>query len=95
MIRATTKVLDNFNELFRNSRAAVAKHKGELGEGDQMMVAAYLKKAAKGQFGDKIFNELKGIFRKSGNGNGETRRITPRARQLGHVNPQKTRAFKS
>jgi len=25
-------VLDDLNELFRNSRAAVAKHKGELGE---------------------------------------------------------------
>jgi hypothetical protein len=93
--KSDQKVLDNFNELFRNSRAAVAKHKGELGEGDEMMVAAYLKKAAKGQFGDKIFNELKGIFTKSSNGNGETRQITPRARQLGHANRQKTRAFKS
>ena len=69
-------VLDNFNELFRNSRAAVAKHKGELGEGDQMLVATYLKKAAKGQFGDNIFNELKEIFTKLSDGNSETKQIT-------------------
>jgi hypothetical protein len=62
--KSDQKVLDNFNELFRNSRAAVAKHKGERGEGDEMMVEAYLKKAAKGQFGEKIFNELKEIFTK-------------------------------
>jgi hypothetical protein len=73
-------VLDNFNELFRNSRAAVAKHKGELGEGDKMLVAAYLSKAAKGQFGDNVFNELKEIFAKPSNGNGETKHITPRVR---------------
>jgi hypothetical protein len=70
-------VLDDFNELFRNSRAAVAKHKGELGEGDEMLVEAYLKKAAKRQFGDNIFNELKEIFTKLSNGNGETKQITP------------------
>jgi hypothetical protein len=55
-------VLDEFNELYRNSRATVAKHKGELGEGDEKLVEDYLKKAAKGQFGDQIFNELKKLF---------------------------------
>jgi hypothetical protein len=62
--KSDKKVLDDFNELFRNARAAIAKHKGELGEGDEMLVKAYLKKAAKGQFGDNIFNELKEIFTK-------------------------------
>jgi len=41
-----------------------------------MRVAAYLKRAAKGQFGDTIFNELKATFTKLSNGNGETEHIT-------------------
>jgi hypothetical protein len=57
--KADQGVLDEFNELYRNSRATVAKHKGELGEGDEKLVEDYLKKAAKGQFGDHIFNNLK------------------------------------
>jgi hypothetical protein len=73
--KSDQNVLDDFNELFRNSRAAVAKHKGELGEGDERLVADYLKKAAKGQFGDNIFNELKETFTKLSNG--ETKQITP------------------
>jgi hypothetical protein len=75
--KSDQEVLDDFNELFRNSRAAVAKHKGELGKGDEMLVADYLKKAAKGQFGDTVFNELKEIFAELSNGNGETKQITP------------------
>ena len=47
-------VLNEFKELFQNSRAAVAKHKGELGERDERRVEAYLKKAAKGQFGPRF-----------------------------------------
>jgi hypothetical protein len=71
--KSDQEVLNDFNELFRNSRAAVAKHKGELGKGDEMLVADYLEKAAKGQFGDKIFNELKETFAKLSNGNGEAK----------------------
>jgi hypothetical protein len=66
-------VLNDFNELFRNSQEAVAKHKGELGERDERRVAAYLKKAAKGDFGDKIFNELKEIITKPNNDGGENK----------------------
>jgi hypothetical protein len=62
---------DEFDELFRNSRAVVAKHKGELGIGDERLVIAYLRKAAKGQFGEKIFNELKEIFINPSGGNSE------------------------
>jgi hypothetical protein len=65
-------VLDEFNELYRNSRATVAKHKGELGEGDEMLVEDYLKKAAKGQFGDHIFNDLKKLLTTLSKGHDET-----------------------
>jgi hypothetical protein len=65
-------VLDEFNELYRNSRATVAKHKGELGEGDEMLVEDYLKKAVKGEFGDHVFNDLKKLFTNLSKGNDET-----------------------
>ena len=75
--KSDQKVLDEFTELFQNSRVVVAKHKGELAEGDKTLVADYLKKAAKGQFGKETFNELKETFTKLSNGNGETKQVTP------------------
>ena len=66
--------VDEFNELFRKSRAAVAKHKGELGITDEDRVAAYLRKAGNGEFGEEIFNELKEIFTHPTGRNGGTKR---------------------
>ena len=60
--KADQQAVKEFNELFNNSRAAVAKYRGDLSRGDEKRVVAYLEKAAKGEFGDKIFNELKEIF---------------------------------
>jgi hypothetical protein len=70
-----------FNKLFQDSRAAVANYKGELGQGDEQRVVAYLRKAAKGEFGDKILRELKETFRDLNGGDGE-KKETP-----GHVSP--------
>jgi hypothetical protein len=60
--KADQQAVKEFNELFHNSRAAVARYKGDLSRGDEKRVVAYLEKAAKGEFGDKVFNELREIF---------------------------------
>jgi hypothetical protein len=63
------EAVDEFNQLLSNSQAVVAEHKGELGIGDEKRVAAYLTKAAKGDFGPKVFKELKEIFTNPPSGN--------------------------
>ena len=60
--KADQQAVKEFNELFHNSRAAVARYKGDLTARDEKRVVAYLEKAAEGEFGDKIFNKLKEIF---------------------------------
>lgn len=74
--------VNEFKKLFSDSRVAVAKYKGELGQGDEKRVIAYLKKAAKGDFGEKIFVELKEIFTDLSGGDGEKEKNT-RTRQVG------------
>jgi hypothetical protein len=76
--RTDQDAVDDFKELFRNSRAVVAKHKGELGQGDEKLVADYLKKAAKGEFGEETFNELKEIFTGQSDGKTLTKKIALR-----------------
>jgi hypothetical protein len=75
--RATVK---EFNKLFQDSRAAVAQYKGELGQGDENRVVAYLRKAAKGEFGEEILNELKEILANPSNGDGEKKKTSEHVR---------------
>jgi hypothetical protein len=74
--KADQQAVKEFNELFHNSRAAVANYKGDLSRGDEKRVVAYLKKAAKGEFGERVFRELKEIFANASGGNGETKRTS-------------------